>query len=119
MAQVFANLISNALRYTPAGGQIRLGAKRQDGHVLLQVEDSGSGISPEDIPHIFDRFYRGEGARQGESGESGLGLAIAKSLIELNGGKIGVKSTIGKGTTFTISFPVEVPSLPNEGTNPA
>jgi signal transduction histidine kinase len=114
MAQVFANLISNALRYTPAGGQIRLGARRQDGHILLQVQDSGSGISPEDIPHIFDRFYRGEGARQGDSGESGLGLAIAKSLIELNGGKIGVESTIGKGTTFTISFPVEPPSQPKE-----
>lgn len=119
MAQVFANLISNALRYTPAGGHIRLGARRQDGHVLLQVQDSGSGISPEDIPHIFDRFYRGEGARQGESGESGLGLAIAKSLIELNGGKIGVESAIGEGTTFTISFPVEKPTPPKEEATPA
>jgi signal transduction histidine kinase len=119
MAQVFANLISNALRYTPAGGQIRLGARRQDGHVLLQVQDSGSGIRPEDIPHIFDRFYRGEGARQGEAGESGLGLAIAKSLIELNGGKIGVESTIGQGTTFTIAFPVEPPAQPKEEANPA
>jgi two-component system sensor histidine kinase BaeS len=119
MAQVFANLISNALRYTPAGGQIRLGARRQDGHVLLQVQDSGSGISPGDIPHIFDRFYRGEGARQGESGESGLGLAIAKSLIELNGGKIGVESTIGQGTTFTITFPVEPPDQPKDQTETA
>jgi two-component system sensor histidine kinase BaeS len=119
MAQVFANLISNALRYTPAGGQIHLGARRQDGHVLLQVQDSGSGISPGDIPHIFDRFYRGEGARQGESGESGLGLAIAKSLIELNGGKIGVESTIGQGTTFTITFPVEPPDQPKDQTETA
>jgi signal transduction histidine kinase len=115
MAQVFANLISNALRYTPAGGHIQLGARRQDGHVLLQIQDSGSGINPEDIPHIFDRFYRGEGARPGESGETGLGLAIAKSLIELNGGKIGVESTLGHGTTFTIAFPVEAPAPTEEG----
>jgi two-component system sensor histidine kinase BaeS len=119
MAQVFANLISNALRYTPAGGQIRLRARRQDGRVLLQVQDSGSGISPEDIPHIFDRFYRGEGARQGESGESGLGLAIAKSLIELNGGKISVESVVGKGTTFTLSFPAAAPAQSKAETHPA
>lgn len=115
MAQVFANLISNALRYTPAGGHIQLGARRQDGHVLLQIQDSGSGINPEDIPHIFDRFYRGEGARPGESGETGLGLAIAKSLIELNGGKIGVESTLGHGTTFTIAFPVKAPTHTEDG----
>jgi two-component system sensor histidine kinase BaeS len=119
MAQVFANLISNALRYTPAGGQIRLGARRQDGHVLMQVQDNGSGINPEDIPHIFDRFYRGDGARQGESGETGLGLAIAKSLIELNGGNISVESTPGQGTTFTIAFPLKGPVQPKEETEQA
>ncbi|RPI22765.1 MAG: HAMP domain-containing protein, partial [Chloroflexota bacterium] len=85
MAQVLDNLVVNAFRYTPSGGEVVLAAKENHGAVQLQVRDTGSGISPEDLPHIFDRFYRGDKSRQG-SGESGLGLAIAKSIVEAHGG---------------------------------
>ena len=106
MAQVLGNLVSNALRHTPAGGRIRLAAAGRDGHVLLSVEDTGSGIPSNDLPHVFDRFYRGGGdAREGEGGESGLGLTIARSLVELHGGTISASSTAGQGTTFTIALP--------------
>lgn len=106
MAQVLGNLISNALRYTPAGGEISLAATLQGNNVLLIVQDNGVGIAPDKLPRIFDRFYRGDEARQGGEGKSGLGLAIAKSLVELHGGTISVESTLGEGTTFTIALPV-------------
>jgi signal transduction histidine kinase len=107
MTQVLGNLISNALRYTPEGGEIALSADATDNLVRLRVSDSGSGIEPEDIPHIFDRFYRSDSARQQdrEGSESGLGLAIAKSIVTANGGTIDVSSILGEGTTFTIAFP--------------
>ncbi|MFZ5809845.1 MAG: sensor histidine kinase [Chloroflexota bacterium] len=104
MAQVLDNLVINSLRYTPSGGVITLRARREQQRILLQVCDNGEGISPEDLPHIFDRFYRGDRSRQ-SSGESGLGLAIAKSLIESQGGSITVESEPGKGSVFTISLP--------------
>ncbi len=104
MAQVLGNLVSNALRYTPAGGRITLAARRQGEAVLLTVTDTGSGIPPEALPHIFDRFYRGEAARPGESGGSGLGLTIARALVELHGGSITAESSPDRGTTFTITF---------------
>ncbi len=104
LAQVLDNLINNALRYTPAQGEIILSARVAGDHVQMHVQDSGSGISPEDLPHIFDRFYRGDKSRQG-NGESGLGLAIARSLVEAHGGTISAKSQPGQGTIFTISLP--------------
>ncbi len=103
MAQVFDNLVVNAFRYTPPGGEIVLSAGIEDGRVKLQVRDSGSGISPEDLPYIFDRFYRGDKARI-QNGESGLGLAIARSIVEAHGGEIRVESPPGHGATFTISL---------------
>ena len=102
MAQVLGNLVSNALRYTPAGGQITLAAAAVAGEVALQVADTGSGIAAEDLPHIFNRFYRADQSRQQQNGESGLGLAIAKSMVEAQGGIITVESSPGRGTTFTI-----------------
>jgi signal transduction histidine kinase len=105
MAQVLGNLVSNALRYTPDGGQITLSAQHQAGVVLLTVQDTGAGIAPDALPRIFDRFYRGDEARQAQEGESGLGLAIAKSLVELHGGRITVQSKQGQGTAFTIALP--------------
>jgi signal transduction histidine kinase len=102
--QVLSNLVSNALRYTPAGGHITLGAIDQSGAVQLIVRDDGAGILPEALPHIFDRFYRADQARHQASGESGLGLAIARSIIEAHGGTIAVQSDVGHGTTFIISL---------------
>lgn len=101
MAQVFDNLLLNAFRYTPAGGAVVLRASAAPGGVQFQVQDSGSGIAPEDLPHIFNRFYRGDKSRQ-QNGESGLGLAIARSIVEAHGGSIGVQSAPAAGSTFTV-----------------
>lgn len=104
MAQVLGNLLSNALRYTPAGGRIELGTALDGDRVTLTVRDTGQGIAPEDLPFVFDRFYRGDKSRAEENGESGLGLAIVKALIEAHGGAISVQSVPGAGSTFAITF---------------
>jgi signal transduction histidine kinase len=101
--QVLDNLISNAMRNTPAGGQITLGAERANGAVQLRVADNGEGIAPEHLPHVFDRFYRVDQARSTDS--SGLGLAIARSIINLHQGHIQVESEPGRGTAFLIQLP--------------
>jgi len=105
MAQVLGNLVSNALRHTPAGGEVTLSASQEDGVVLLSVHDTGDGIPPEDLPHIFERFYRGDQARQ-SFGASGLGLSIAKSIVEAHGGSLTVASATGQGSTFTVRLAV-------------
>lgn len=102
MAQVLGNLISNALRHTPAGGKVILSAEYIDGQVLLSIQDTGEGIPVDAMPHIFDRFYRVDRSRQRFQDESGLGLAIVRSLVEAHGGKIRVDSALHQGTTFTI-----------------
>ena len=104
MAQVFGNLITNALRYTPEGGTIRLDAGASAGSVVLAVSDTGQGIPPEALPHIFDRFYKADSARSA-SGQSGLGLAIARSIVEAHGGRIGAESQPGKGTRIHVDLP--------------
>jgi two-component system, OmpR family, sensor histidine kinase BaeS len=104
MVQVFKNLLENALRHTPEGGSIRLEAL--DGHdVQLRVKDSGQGIDAEDLPFVFDRFYRADKARGANSGKMGLGLAICKALVTAQGGTIAAESA-GKnqGTTMSITF---------------
>ncbi len=102
MAQVLGNLMENALRYTPPGGRISLSADLTGAQVRLRVADSGSGIAPEDLPYIFERSFRGDKARRRPEGESGLGLSIAKSLVEAQGGSIQVESQLGVGTVFNI-----------------
>ncbi len=105
MAQVLGNLMSNALRYTPEGGKVELSAGTVSGQVRLDVTDTGPGIAADDLPNIFARSFRGDQARQQDSGETGLGLAIARSLVEAQGGTISVKSEKGTGTHFTILLP--------------
>lgn len=102
--QVISNLVANALNHTPSGGVIELRAWVDQGSAIIQVVDYGQGIPPEDLPYIFDRFWRGEGAR---GSSSGLGLAIARQLVQAHGGGINVESQVGKGTIFTITLPKE------------
>jgi two-component system sensor histidine kinase BaeS len=105
MAQVLGNLLSNALRYTPEGGTITLQSAAVEDGVEMRVIDSGPGIESDELPHVFNRFYRGDKSRQRETGGSGLGLAIAKSIVELHGGRIWVESEPGQGAAFVIWLP--------------
>ncbi|HEX9922339.1 MAG TPA: ATP-binding protein, partial [Anaerolineae bacterium] len=106
ITQVLNNLVSNALRHTPAG-EIVLSASAEKGSVRLKVSDTGNGIPPDDLPFVFDRFYRADKSRQraDDDHSSGLGLAIAKAFVETHDGLIAVESTPGRGTTFTLTFP--------------
>jgi two-component system OmpR family sensor kinase/two-component system sensor histidine kinase BaeS len=126
MAQVFANLIANALRYTPSGGTITLAAKdiadcrlqianyrdpqsaiyNLQSAIVFQVSDTGQGIAPDDLPHVFDRFYRADRSRARGSGGAGLGLAIAKQIVVAHGGAIWAASAVGKGTTINVALPL-------------
>lgn len=110
MEQVLGNLLSNAIRHTPAGKAIRLSARRaatpRGEMVEMEVADEGSGIPAEDLPYIFERFYKADKARRRNGGGTGLGLAIARHLVEAHGGEIHVRSEPGKGTTFTVRIPV-------------
>jgi signal transduction histidine kinase len=103
MAQVLGNLVSNAIRYTHSGGRVSLAALREGGCIKLIVSDTGKGIAADALPFVFDRFFRADASRSAGD-ESGLGLAIAKSLVEAHGGRIEVQSQVGVGTTFVISF---------------
>ncbi len=105
LGRVLDNLVSNALRYTPAGGVIAIQATRQDGEIRVDVKDNGEGIHSEDLPRIFDLFYRGEKSRSRGTGGAGLGLAIANGVIEAHGGKIWVDSQPGSGTCFSFTLP--------------
>ncbi len=96
------NLLDNAIKFTPRGGRVEIGADREDDSLSIWVEDNGPGIAPEDLPYIFDRFYRGKGTA-GTTG-SGLGLAIVKSLVEAQGGRISVDSSVGQGSKFTLTW---------------
>jgi len=103
MREVLSNLLSNALRYTPRGGTVRVGASLSDGTVRISVRDSGPGIAAEALPHIFDRFYKSD-----ESRGAGLGLAIAKSLVVAHGGEIDATSEVGHGTDMRFTLPIAV-----------
>lgn len=106
-SQVIGNLIRNALDNTPEGGKVRIEALAEDEWLVINIIDNGVGIPVDEIPRIFQRFYRIDPSRQSKSGNSGLGLAIARSLTETHGGKISVKSTLGEGSTFTVLFPFQ------------
>lgn len=102
LLQVCSNLIGNAIKFTPEGGAIEVRLRDAARAVAVEIEDSGPGISPEDLPHVFDQFYR---AREAKTRGVGLGLAIAKGIIDAHGGRIGVRSQLGKGTTFWFTLP--------------
>jgi signal transduction histidine kinase len=133
LTQVLVNLVENALRYTPRGGTITLRSYHANGHparaadaprrgavhtqqpatswVVFEVTDTGTGIAPEDLPRIFDRFYRTDRARARETGGSGLGLAIVERLVHAHTGRVTVDSTLGQGTTFAVWLPTTRPAL--------
>ncbi len=107
--RALSNLLSNALRYTPRGGTVRLAAQQRRNEVAISVDDDGVGIPPEHLPHLFDRFYRVDPARSATD-SSGLGLAVVRSIVDLHGGRAEVASTPGKGSTFTLYFPQSPPA---------
>jgi signal transduction histidine kinase len=103
--QIIFNLMENGIKYTPPGGSVYVSLKKIEENAVLTVKDTGVGIPEDAIPHIFERFYRVDKARSRKSGGSGLGLSIVRNIIERNRGEISVKSEVGVGTTFTVSFP--------------
>lgn len=106
LIQVLVNIVGNALKYTSEGGQVEISARRKDRMVILAVKDSGMGISAEHLPHVFTRFYRVDKSRARASGGSGIGLTIARSIVEAHGGKIWVESEgEGKGSIFFFTIP--------------
>ncbi|MFE7130755.1 sensor histidine kinase [Streptomyces sp. NPDC057638] len=105
LRQAVGNLLTNAVRHTPSGGTVTLRAHQDGDRVSLSVSDTGTGIPPEDLPHVFDRFWRAEKSRSRRTGGSGLGLAIVRKLAEAHGGTIDVRSTPGQGSVFTLHLP--------------
>jgi signal transduction histidine kinase len=106
LSQVLGNLIRNSLVHTPRDGTIRLGVEKTPGFVVFTVADTGAGIGSDELPYIFDRFYRADKSRTRATGGAGLGLSIAKSLVEAQGGSIRVESEPGEGTSFSFAIPV-------------
>lgn len=105
VGRVLNNLLSNAIRHTPPGGDIRVFARRRGGHVEVEVRDNGDGFTAEELPHIFERFYRGEKSRSRATGGAGLGLAIAKGFVEAHGGEIRAEHAGGGGARFLFTLP--------------
>jgi signal transduction histidine kinase len=106
ITQVLGNLLTNALRHTPGGGCVTLSAVASEGMVRVTVADTGRGIPSEDLPYLFERFWRGDKSRSRAAGGTGLGLAIARQLVEMHGGTISVESTPGQGSKFWFTLPI-------------
>ncbi len=107
LAQVFTNLVDNALKFTPAGGTVTLSARADGAWMNFEVADTGIGVESEAMSRLFDRFYQADSSRAGGEGHgAGLGLAIAREIVQAHGGKIGVRSSVGHGTTFTVRLPL-------------
>jgi signal transduction histidine kinase len=105
LEQVAANLVHNGVRHTPPGGIVSLWVENASDSVTLQVRDTGEGIAEQDLPRIWDRFYRADAARLRPEGGSGLGLALVKELTEAMGGSVSVESVVGQGSCFTLLLP--------------
>ena len=108
LRQVLIGLLTNAFKNTEAPGVVTLRARRQNSEVLIEVSDTGSGIAPEEVERIFERFYRGSGSLEQEG--FGLGLSIARRMVDVMGGRLGVESELGVGSTFWIRLPVAEPA---------
>jgi signal transduction histidine kinase len=104
---IFRNLIGNAIKYTPAGGRVEVDTKKEPGYIKVSVADSGMGIPEEDLPHIWEEFFRAKNAHLSGVTGTGLGLSIVRQLVDRFGGEISVNSSVGKGTTFTVSFKLD------------
>jgi two-component system, OmpR family, phosphate regulon sensor histidine kinase PhoR len=104
LEQVMHNLLDNAVNYSPEGGTITINAAERDGQIVLSVSDQGGGIPPQDLPRIFERFYRADKSRSRELGSTGLGLSIVKHIAQLHGGDVRAESELGKGTTIHVSL---------------
>lgn len=104
--QIFSNLFSNAVKYTDKGGEVKVNVIGKKDKVVVIIKDNGIGIPDEDLPYIFERFYRADKSRSRESGGTGIGLTITKELVKAHGGEIAVDSNLGEGTEFTITFPL-------------
>lgn len=108
--QVLSNLIDNALAHTPGGGVVTVDARRDGSETVIEVRDTGAGIAPDHLPHVFDRFYRADPSRSRATGGAGLGLAIARQVVEASGGRITVTSEPGRGTAFRVRWPASFTS---------
>ena len=106
LKQVVVNLLDNAIKYTPEGGNVSISVTRRDHRAILEVADTGLGISPNDLPHIFDRFYRADKARSRQMGGTGLGLSIVRSICLAHGGQVTVNSAEGRGSRFRVELPL-------------
>jgi two-component system phosphate regulon sensor histidine kinase PhoR len=106
LEQVFSNLLENALKYTASGGKIVVQSRMEGSHMVLRIADTGTGILPQDLPHIFERFYRADKSRTRELGGTGLGLSIVKHIVQSHGGSAHAESVYGQGTTIVLSFPM-------------
>jgi signal transduction histidine kinase len=107
--QLFLNLVTNAIKYTPRGGRVELSLSRRNGTVTFSVRDTGIGIAAADLPHVFERFWRADRVRSrtAERGGFGLGLAISQYIAHAHGGSLSVQSRLGRGSTFTVTLPAE------------
>jgi len=105
MRRLFVNLIDNAVKYSNRGGKIQIQVAEKHRRIIVSVSDTGIGIAKEELPKIFDRFYRAEHSQRKRTSGTGLGLSIAKSIVDSHHGTINVKSKIGKGSTFTVVLP--------------
>ncbi|MGH7378303.1 MAG: sensor histidine kinase, partial [Candidatus Methylomirabilales bacterium] len=115
--QIFDNLIDNAIKYTEPGGRVEVSLQARDGKVVFEVQDTGMGIPDEDLPRIFERFYRVDKARSRELGGTGLGLSIVRHLVQALDGEVRVRSRLGEGSTFTVVF-TALQERPEAGSGP-
>ncbi|HZD59571.1 MAG TPA: HAMP domain-containing sensor histidine kinase [Anaerolineae bacterium] len=107
LSQVWVNLIHNSIKFTPDGGRVSVDLHRHDGAIEFKIADTGIGISDKDQAHVFNRFYKADKSRKRSTGGSGLGLSIVQKIVEIHKGTISIESTLGAGTTFTVSLPLE------------